>query len=150
MKRRIAAMIVGMGALALPATSLGGAEGGAGEGAHARGGYGQVVAKDSAKRRPAAAVARVTMSDFGKLSYKITSNPKHLPIDWAYTVRCVKGSLIDYFPGPGDLHTTTKKTVIHGTFPLALADPDYCTFAVAGQIATDGGHRVTTKIYNKG
>lgn len=148
MKRSVVATMVGIGLLALPASSLGGPERGAPD-AH-RGSRGHIVARDSAKKRPAAAVARVTMSDFGKVSFRITSNPKRLRIDWAYTVRCVKGSLIDYFPGPGDLRTTTKRTVISGHFPIPLADPDFCTFAVAGQIAKDGGHRVTTKIYNKG
>lgn len=150
MKTRAAGMVMGLCLLALPAASFGGGDQGA-PGAPARGGdRGQLVAKDSAKKRPAASTARITMTDFGKVSYAITSNPDHLPIDWAYTVRCVKGSLIDYFPGPGDLRTTTKKTTIDGTFPTPLADPDYCTFAVSGQIASESGKRVYTKIYNKG
>lgn len=149
MKRRTAAWIVGIGLLVLPASSLGGDQR-APSGSHARAGKGQLVAKDSAKRRPAASTARVTLTDFDKVSYSITSNPDHLPIDWAYTVRCVKGSLIDYFPGPGDLRTTTKQTTIEGTFQIPLADPDFCTFAVAGQISSDGGKRVFTKIYNAG
>jgi hypothetical protein len=114
-------------------------------------GKGSLVAKDSAKKRPAAAVARVTLKDFGKVSYAISSKPGHLPIDWAVTVRCVKGSLIDYYPGPGDVHTTTKNATIKGTYPIPLKDPDSCTFAVAGQIhKNDLGKRVITKIYNKG
>lgn len=117
----------------------------------ARAGKGQLVAKDTAKRRPAAAVARVTLSDFGKVSYTISSSPEHLPIDWAYTVRCTKGALIDYFPGPGDVHTTTRKTTIEGTFKnIPLSDPDSCQFAVAGQIAANKlGHTVSVKIYNQ-
>lgn len=149
MRRRVIGAVVGLGLLALPATSLGGGQT-TDSVAQATRAAGELVAKDSAKRRPAASTAWVTLTDFGKVSYAITSNPEHLPIDWAYTVRCVKGSLIDYFPGPGDLHTTTKQTSIRGTFPIPLADPDSCTFAVSGQIASDRGKRVFTKIYKQG
>jgi hypothetical protein len=113
-------------------------------------GKGHLAAKDTAKRRPAAAVARVTLSDFGKVSYSVSSNPEHLPVDWAYTVRCTKGALIDYEPGPGDVHTTTRKTPFSSTYKIPLRDPDSCQFAVAGQIAANKlGHKVTVKIYNK-
>jgi hypothetical protein len=117
-------------------------------------GKGSLVAKDTAKRRPAAAVARVTLNgaDVGKssVSYSVTSNPSHLPIDWAQTVRCTKGALIDYEPGPGDVHTTTRKTPFGGTYGIPLKDPDSCQFAVAGQIGANKlGHTVSVKIYNK-
>ncbi len=43
-----------------------------------------------------------------------------------------------------------KKTTISGTFNVPLADPDECTFAVAGQIAKNNlGKSVQVKIYNK-
>ena len=113
-------------------------------------GKGKLVAKDTAKRRPAAAVARVSLTDFGKVSFKIASKPGHLPVDWGFTVRCTKGALIDYFPGPGDHRTKTSKTAIKGNFPIPLADPDECTFAAAGQIARNKlGKTVAVKIYNK-
>src|SRR4051794_16919547 len=124
MKRKMIVAAVTMGALALPAASLG----------DAHRGYGQLVAKDSAKDNPAAAVARVTLSDFGKVSYRVSGRPSDVKVDWGITVRCVKGSLIDYFPGPGDFKTGTKKAGFGGTYPTnVLADPDYCTFAVAAQ-----------------
>jgi hypothetical protein len=141
--------IVAAGALALPAASLGGAEREAGD-AHARGGYGQLVAKDSAKDNPAAAAARATLTDFGTVSYRITANPSDTKVSWGITSRCVKGSLIDYWPGPGDFKTTTKKAGFSGPIPIALADPDYCTFAVAAQTyKNDAGKRVTVKLFNK-
>ena len=81
---------------------------------------------------------------------RLSTGPPHLPVDWAVTVRCTKGSLIDYYPGPGDVRTTTKQTTIKGSYPIPLADPDECTFAAAGQIArNDLGKSVSVKIYNK-
>ncbi len=112
---------------------------------------GKLIAKDRAKRRPATAVARKTLTDFQGVFYEITSSPGHLPIDWSFTTRCMKGSLIDYYPGPGDHRTKTKRTTIGGKFPVPLADPDFCTFTVAGQIHKNKlGKTVTVKIYKKG
>jgi hypothetical protein len=149
MRPKVIAAIVGVGALALPAVSLGGADPGTGD-SHARGGYGQLVAKDSAKDNPAAAAARVTLSQFGTVNYRVTANPGDTKVSWGITSRCVKGSLIDYWPGPGDFKTTTKKAGFHGSIPIALADPDYCTFAVAAQTyKNDAGKRVTVKLFNK-
>ena len=150
MKKKAAGILAGLTLLAIPASSLGGdAQPSA---ATYAGGKGQLVAKDRAKRRPAAAVARVTLkgNEIGRVSYSISSRPDHLPVDWGFTTRCVKGALIDYFPGPGDFKTKTEKTAIRGTYRIPLADPDYCTFAVAGQIARNNlGRRVIVKIYNK-
>jgi hypothetical protein len=140
-------------ALALMAVTASIALGGQSDRAPAQtyaGGKGGLVAKDTAKRRPAAAVARVTLSDFGTVSYSVSTTPEHLPVDWAWTVRCTKGALIDYAPGPGDVHTTTRKTPFGGTYDIPLADPDSCQFAIAGQIASNKlGHTVSVKIYNK-
>lgn len=112
---------------------------------------GNRIAKDRAKRRPATAVARKTLTDFRQVYYEITSSPGHLPIDWSFTTRCMRGPLIDYFPGPGDHHTKRKSTTISGKFPVPLNHPDFCTFAVAGQIAKNKlGKTVTVKIYKKG
>jgi hypothetical protein len=149
MKRTIAIAMVGVGVLVLPATSIGGAERG---GDHARKGHGKLVAKDHAKDNPAAAAARVTLSDFRTVTYRITGSPKDVKVDWGITTRCVKGSLIDYFPGPGDFKTGTKKAGFGGKYPKApLADPDYCTFAVAAQtFKNDAGKGVTVKIFKKG
>lgn len=145
----MAAIAGALALMAVPASlALGGQDGKAPAQTYA--GKGQLVAKDTAKRRPAAAVARVSLTQFGKVSYSISSKPDHLPIDWAYTVRCTKGALIDYAPGPGDVHTTTRKTTISGGYRIPLADPDECTFAVAGQIAENKlGHSVQVKIYNR-
>jgi len=149
MRPKLAGLVLGLSLLALPPASLAGHESSA-PGAKARGDRGGLVAKDSAKKRPAAAVARVTLADFGKVSYAITSSQNNLPVDWGITVRCVKGSLIDYFPGPGDFRTSTKKTAFDGSFPVPLADPDSCTFAVAAQIArNDLGKRINVRIYNR-
>jgi len=150
LKKKAAGILAGLTLLAIPASSLGGdAQPSA---ATYAGGKGQLVAKDRAKRRPAAAVARVTLkgNEIGRVSYSISSRPDHLPVDWGFTTRCVKGALIDYFPGPGEFKTTTKNTAIKGTYRIPLADPDYCTFAVAGQIARNNlGKRVIVKIFNK-
>jgi hypothetical protein len=151
MIKKLAGTVAVIAVVAVP-TSLALGDGGSGGGdAQARaGGRGHLVAKDTAKRRPAAAVARVTLKKFGKVSYVISSKPGHLPVDWAFTTRCTKGFLIDYYPGPGDVHTTTKKTTIAGTFKIPLSDPDECTFAAAGQIAKNKlGKTVSVKIYNK-
>ena len=149
MIRKMAGTIAVIAAVAVP-TSLALGDGGDGDAAQTYADRGTLVAKDVAKRRPAAAVARVSLKEFGKVSYVISSKPPHLPVQWAQTTRCTKGFLIDYFPGPGDVRTTVKKTTISGTFTVPLADPDECTFAVAGQIARNNlGKRVKVKIYNK-
>ncbi len=149
MKRRVAGTTVVLAMLMLPAMALGERAGTA-----ERGKLGALIAKDSAKDNPAAAVAQVTLQrgEIGQLSYKITTVPNRTKVDWGFTARCVKGSLIDYFPGPGDFKTGTKPGGFSGKFPnpLPLADPDFCTFAVAGQtFKNDAGKRVTVKIYNK-
>ena len=146
MKRNVVVVVLGLTLLAVPATTLG-------KPAPAeRAQLGAVVARDSAKDNPAAAVAQVTLqkSEMGKLSYRISTVPNRTKVDWGITTRCVKGSLIDYFPGPGDFRTGTKPAGFGGTFPLPLRDPDFCTFAVAGQtFEHDAGKRVTVKIFNK-
>jgi hypothetical protein len=145
MKRRMAGTTMVLAMLVLPAMALG-------ERAE-RGKLGSVIAKDSAKDNPAAAAAQVTLQrgEMGKISYRITTVPNRTKVDWGITTRCVKGSLIDYFPGPGDFKTDTKPGGFGGTYPKnPLADPDFCTFAVAGQTyKNDAGKRVTVKIYNK-
>lgn len=149
MKRKAIAVAIGLAALVLPASLLG--EGVAAKPAE-RATLGAVVARDSARDNPAAAVARVTLTraEFGKVSYRITSVPNRTKVDWGITSRCVKGSLIDYFPGPGDFRTDTKPGGFGGTFPVPLADPDFCTFAVAAlTYKYEAGKRVTVKIYNK-
>lgn len=115
-------------------------------------GKGKLVAKDSAKRYPAASVARVTLKDFGKVSYKIVTKPNRLKVDWNYIVRCEKGFLFDYYPGPGQATTKTAKTPIRGTFKnIPLKDPNSCTFSVGGQIQNGkGGKRIISKLYDKG
>jgi len=150
MIRKLAGTIAVIAAVAIP-TSLALGDGGDANAPQTyAGGKGKLVAKDTAKRRPAAAVARVSLKKFGKVSYAISSKPGHLPIQWAATVRCTKGFLIDYYPGPGDVRTTVKKATISGTFKVPLADPDECTFAAAGQIAKNNlGKKVLVKIYNK-
>ena len=149
MIRKLAGTIAVIAVVAVP-TSLALGEGGDGDAPQTYADRGTLVAKDVAKRRPATAVARVSLEKFGEVSYVISSRPAHLPIQWAQTTRCTKGFLIDYFPGPGDHRTTVKKTTISGTFNVPLADPDECTFSVAGQIARNNlGKRVKVKIYNK-
>lgn len=149
MKRKALTVAIALAALALPATLLG--EGVAAKPAE-RAKLGAIIARDSARDNPAAAVARVTLTrgEIGKLSYRIKSVPKRTKVDWGITTRCVKGSLIDYFPGPGDFKTGTRPGGFGGKFPMPLADPDFCTFAVAGQtFKHEAGKRVTVKIYNK-
>ncbi|MDQ3102661.1 MAG: hypothetical protein M3Q53_02315 [Actinomycetota bacterium] len=142
-------MLATLALLAVPASSLGGGEDASG---NARRGLGQVVATDSAKQHPEAAVARAELSDFGKVSWQITSRPSGLSVENAFIVRCEKGFLFDYFPGPGDLKTTKRKTPFSGSYPIPLADPDSCDFQVAGLIPGEGEKRgkVITRIYNKG
>lgn len=152
MKRRTVGLICGVGLLALPATTLGGEERSSGDTQERGGKQGQLIARDSAKKRPAYAVARVTLAgdQIGKVSFRVATSPKRTPVDWGFTTRCVKGSLIDYFPGPGDFKTTTKPSGFGGTFPVPLADPDFCTFAVGATIfKNDTGKRVSVKIFNK-
>ncbi len=142
-------MLATLALLAVPASSLGGGEDASG---NARRGLGQVVATDSAKQHPEAAVARAELSDFGKVSWQITSKPSGMSVENAFIVRCEKGFLFDYFPGPGDLKTTKRKTPFSGSYPIPLADPDSCDFQVAGLIPGEGEKRgkVITRIYNKG
>ena len=142
-------MLATLALLAVPASSLGGGEDASG---NARRGLGQVVASDSAKQHPEAAVARAELSDFGKVSWQITSRPSGLSVENAFIVRCEKGFLFDYFPGPGDLKTTKRKTPFSGSYPIPLADPDSCDFQVAGLIPGEGEKRgkVIARIYNKG
>jgi len=142
-------MLATLALLAVPASSLGGGEDASG---NARRGLGQVVATDFAKQHPEAAVARAELSDFGKVSWQITSRPSGLSVENAFIVRCEKGFLFDYFPGPGDLKTTKRKTPFSGSYPIPLADPDSCDFQVAGLIPGEGEKRgkVITRIYNKG
>ena len=147
MRKKLAITAAAVALLAVPAASMGGSEAPRLDRAK-----GQLVAKDSAKQHPAAAVARVKLQEFGTVSYAISTKPEHLPVEWAFMVRCQKGWLYDYYPGPGDVHTTTKKATIRGTYTIPLADPDVCDFQVAGQIG--GEHevrgKVIAKIYDKG
>lgn len=148
MRRGAAGVLVGLGLLAIPASSPGGDQRSAEGGTSSQ--EGVLVAKDRAKRRPKAAVARITTDQVNGLTYEITSRPAHLPIDWSFTARCMKGGVIEYFPGPGDHHTKTRSTTIAGAFKLPMPDPDFCTFAVAGQIARNKlGKSVTVKIYRR-
>lgn len=153
MKRKAAGVIIGLGLLALPATSLGGSGSTEPAAPERRAKLGAVIAKDSAKKRPAYAVARVTLprERIGRVSYRVTTTPKKLPVEWGITTRCMKGSLIDYFPGPGDFKTTQKPSGFKGYYPVPLADPDTCTFAVAATIHKNKlGKRVQVKIFNRG
>ena len=152
MTRRIAGTTLALALLALFATMLGTA-GAQRDKSADRGKLGSLIAKDHAKDNPAAAVAQVTLQrgEIGKLSYKITTVPNKTRVDWGITIRCMKGSLIDYFPGPGDFKTGTKPGGFGGAYPIPpLADPDFCTYAVAAQtFENDAGKSVTVKIYNK-
>lgn len=144
------AALVAVAALVLPAATMGDRGGHSAQ----RAGLGAVIAHDSARDNPAAAVAQVTLQrgEIGRLSYRITTVPNRTKVDWGITVRCMKGSLIDYWPGPGDFKTGTEPGGFGGSYPnpLPLADPDFCTFAVAGQTYEhEAGKRVTVKIYNK-
>lgn len=153
MKRRLLTCSAALALLVVPATSLGGAAPEAdGTGSARRAGLGDLVAKDVARQHPEAAAARARLTEFGKVSYVISTKPGHLPVDWAFIVRCQKGFLFDYYPGPGDVKTTTKKATIKGTYNIPLADPDLCDFQVAGQIAgrQEVRGKVFAKIYNKG
>jgi hypothetical protein len=143
----IAALVL----LALPAVSLGGGVPQE-RGPAAERGLGKLVAKDSAKQHPEAAVARVELADFGKVSWQITSKPPGISVEHAFIVRCEKGWLFDYYPGPGDVHTTKRKTPFSGGYTIPLADPDSCDFQVAGLIPGEGEKRgrVITRIYDKG
>ena len=148
-KRNAVGMLAALALLALPATTMGDR---AGHGAERRG-LGALIAHDSARDNPAAAVAQTTLQrgEMGKVSYRITTVPNRTKVDWGVTVRCMRGFLIDYFPGPGDFKTGTRPGGFGGTFRVPLKDPDYCTFAVAGQtFEHDAGKRDTVKIYNKG
>jgi hypothetical protein len=64
----------------------------------------------------------------------------------------VKGWLFDYYPGPGDVKTTKRRTPFNGTYPIPLADPDSCNFQVAGLIPGESEKRgrVLVKIYDGG
>jgi hypothetical protein len=145
MRKKLAIVAASLGILAVPGVSLGGTD--RASGPTAERGRGQLVAKDSAKQHPEAAVARVKLQEFGKVSYVISTKPDHLPVEWAFTVRCQKGWLFDYYPGPGDVKTTTKKATISGDYPIPLADPDVCDFQAAGQIG--GEHEVNGKVFVK-
>lgn len=153
MKRRTAIAVVATVALTVPAVSLGLKDRDQAAGASsksARAGLGKVVARDSAKDNPAAAVARATISDFSRVSYKVTARPRNVNVDWGVTSRCMKGPLIDYWPLPGKFRTRTRKAGFKGTYPVPLADPDFCTFSVAANTDTVGlGKSVTVKIFRK-
>jgi hypothetical protein len=146
MRIRIPATIAVLAVLALPAISLGGSA------PTAERGLGKLVAKDAAKQHPEAAVARAELSDFGKVTWAVTTKPAGMTVEYAFVVRCEKGWLFDYYPGPGDVKTTKKKTPFKGTYPIPLADPDSCNFQVAGLIPGESEKRgrVFVKIYNRG
>ena len=148
MKRRLLISIAVFGLLALPASSLGGGD----DRSLERSGLGRVVASDSAKQHPESAAARAKLSDFGKVSWQVTTKPSGMSTEYAFIVRCQKGFLFDYFPGPGDVKTTKKQTPFSGTFKIPLADPEMCDFQVAGQIPGEGEKRgrVTVRILDKG
>jgi hypothetical protein len=150
MGKKISAALAVLTALMLPAVSLGGTGSEGRE--ETRGKLGQLVAKDKAKQHPEAAVARAELSDFGKVTWSIATQPAGLPVEYAWIVRCEKGWLFDYYPGPGDVKTTKKKAPFKGTYNIPLADPDSCNFQVAGLIPGESEKRgrVFTKIYNKG
>ena len=149
MRRRIA-ITIGALALAVPAVSLALKDRDGEDSEQARAGLGNVIAKDTAKDNPAAAVARITTSNFGKVSYKITARPKGVKVDWGVTSRCMKGPLIDYWPPPGKFKTQTRTEGFKGSYPVPLADPDFCTFSVAANTDTVGlGKSVQVKIFNK-
>ena len=145
MRIRILGAIAVVTVLALPAVSLGG------DAPALERGKGQLVAKDSAKQHPEAAAARAELSDFGKVTWAVTTKPAGLTVEYAYIVRCEKGWLFDYYPGPGDVKTTKKRTPFSGGYKLPLADPDSCNFQVAGLIPgeSDKRGRVIVKIYDR-
>lgn len=150
MKTKFIGAIAAITLLAVPASSLGGNEESLRPTQDRR--LGTLVAKDAAKQHPEAAVARAELSDFGKVNWQITTKPSGLSVEYAFIVRCEKGFLFDYYPGPGDVHTTKRKTPFSGSYPIPLADPDSCNFQVAGLIPgeSDKRGRIFTKIYNKG
>lgn len=140
---------VGLASVALSAAALGPSAAG---GQLDRDKLGAIVAQDSARDNPAAAVAQVTLQrgEIGRVSYRITTVPNRTKVDWGITTRCMRGPTIDYFPLPGQFRTKTEPAGFGGRFPVPLADPDFCTFAVAGQtFKNEAGKRVTVKIYNK-
>ena len=151
MKRRILISASVLGLLAVPATSLGGSEA-ADRAAAERRGLGQVVASDSARQHPEAAVARAKLSNFGRVAWQVSTKPPGLSTEHAFIVRCQKGFLFDYYPGPGDVKTTKRKAPFSGTYNIPLADPDMCDFQVAGQIPGESEKRgrVIVRIFNKG
>ena len=150
MRTKLPATIAALTVLALPAVSLGGSP--PDDRSPARSQLGDLVAKDSAKQHPEAAVARANLSDFGQVNWAITTKPSGLPVEYAFIVRCQKGWLFDYYPGPGDVKTTKKLAPFKGGYEIPLADPESCNFQVAGLIPGESEERgkVFTKIYNKG
>lgn len=152
MKSRLIASAATLALLAVPASSLGGDVGPAPLTDSVDRGLGGIVAKDTAKQHPESAAARTKLTDFGKVSWQVTSKPNGLSIEYAYIVRCSKGFLFDYFPGPGDVKTRKRTTPFSGNYRIPLADPDLCDFQVAGQIPGESEKRgrVTVRIYNKG
>lgn len=154
MKTKLASILTLAAAAALAVTAVaGGDEPTSTDPSSERRALGKVVASDTAKQHPEAAVARAKIpgSEIGKVSWQITTKPSGLVVENAFIVRCQKGFLFDYFPGPGDLRTTKEKTPISGDYPIPLADPDLCDFQVAGLIPGESEKRgrVITRIYNK-
>lgn len=151
MRKRLIAAVAALSVLAVPASSLGGGDGPASADSVNRG-LGGIVAKDTAKQHPESAAARKKLTDFGKVSWQVTSKPSGLSVEYAFIVRCNKGFLFDYFPGPGDVRTTKRTTPFSGSYPIPLADPDLCDFQVAGQIPGESEKRgrVTVRIFDKG
>jgi hypothetical protein len=149
MGKKITVTLAVLAGLMLPAVSLGGT--GSDGRQEARGKLGKLVAKDKAKQHPAAAVARVELTDWRKVSWKIATKPPGLVVEHAHVVRCEKGWLFDYYPGPGDVKTTKKKAPFKGVYPIPLADPDSCNFQVAAQIPGESEKRgrVITRIYRR-
>lgn len=143
-------MVAALALLAVPAISLGDDDDATAD--LERRGLGAVVAKDVAKQHPAAAVARAELTEVGsKMSWRITTKPSGLPVDYAFIVRCEKASLFDYLPGPGDVTTRTRNAPFSGGYTVPLADPDFCDFQVFGSIPGESDKRgkVITKIYRK-
>lgn len=149
MKGHLVRTTVGVALVALSAAALGGTA--SGEPAQ-RANLGAVIAHDSARDNPAAAVAQVTLpgGEIGRISYRITTVPNRTKVDWGITARCMRGPTIKYFPLPGKFTTKTEPGGFGGRIPVPLKHPDFCTFAVAGQtFEHDAGKRVTVKLYNK-
>ena len=142
--------ITGLALVALTAAALGPSAAGR---PLERAQLGSVLAHDSARDNPAAAVAQVTLTrgEIGRVSYRITTVPNRTKVDWGITTRCMRGSTIKYFPLPGEFRTKTEPGGFGGRFRVPMNDPDFCTFAVAGQtFEHEAGKRVTVKIYRKG